>query len=254
MNRVLFRKEMRENRWKLIGGLLYFGVLAVAMVMLYDLTVKMMGGAEMPEAIRADLQVLIKDYALYLWGSWFGKNLFQSGLVFSIIVGMGMVSAEVSKDTMGFLLARPVRREEVFATKYFTGALMLFITVLATSLLAYYVSAGMGKNLSNLTVGKFLLGSLLNFTGFMVLLSLTILFSTLFNETLKAGVAAGAVSVLAGLPGWFPQTAQWSIFRYMQGIEVISGKGFPWPAFLLLVAMSAGLYYLGLIRFCRRDF
>lgn len=176
INQALFFKELREQRWKLAGGLIYFGILAVAVVMLYDLTVGMLSGLKVPAPYAADLQAMIKDYPFYLWGNWFGKNLFQSGLVFSIIVGMGLISSEVSHDTMGFLLARPVRRAEVFATKYFTGAMVLAGTVLVTTLLAYYTSAGLGKDLANLTLGKFMLGALMNFTGFVTVFSLAAFF------------------------------------------------------------------------------
>jgi len=254
INGTLFRKELRESRWKLIGGLIYFGVVAVIMVVLYDFLLKLLGGVSIPGPYRAEAQAMMKDYSVYLWGNWFAKNLFQGGVVFSIIVGMGLISSEVSKDTVGFLLARPVRREDVFAAKYFSGAAVLAITVLTTTLLAFYASAGMDKDLANLTVGTFLLGGLMNFTGFMTVFSLAVLFSAMFNDSLKAGVAAGAVSLLAGLPGWFPQTANWSVFHYMQGFEILTGEGFPWAAFLLLAGFSTGLYYLGMKRFSRRDF
>ncbi|MFZ5640710.1 MAG: ABC transporter permease [Bacillota bacterium] len=254
INRTLFRKEMREQRWKLAGGLIYFGILAVAMVILYDLTVSMLSGLKIPAPYTADLQAMFKEYPFYLWGNWFGKNLFQSGLVFSIIVGMGLISSEVSHDTMGFLLARPVRREEVFATKYFTGAVVLAATILLTTLLVYYTSIGIGKDLANLSLGKLMLGALMNFIGFVTVFSLAAYFSVLFNETIKAGAAAAVVCIIAGLPGWFPPTAKWSLFHYMQGFEIFTGKGFPWAAFLLLAAISTGMYCLGMKRFCRRDF
>ena len=116
MMMTLFRKELREARWKLIVGV---GIAALTGAFLpygFDIlkeSTRMIGDIPWMSGIQRQIEAQASDYRLYLWANWYGKNLPQYLLVLVAIVGGASLAGEVLAPFSS--CSRPVSRKQVFA-------------------------------------------------------------------------------------------------------------------------------------------
>ena len=231
-------KEIIQARWKLIiGG----GVTLAAAVLLtaaYGWLTSLLpitNAAQLPEAARDELALMMSSFDYYVWTQWFADTARQVLGLIAAILGAGLIAGEVSKGTIFFLLSKPVGRERVLLTKYaVSGAILLAVALLGSAGLVV-TAAVMGRPQPLVGV---LLSTLLLWLGTMFVLGLALLFSVLFDDVLRPAVLAIVVTVLLGVPGYFPAWRGWSLPGYWANLPAYLGTGFPTKELLVCLVAA----------------
>lgn len=245
----LWNKEIHAGKFKVLAGLPILVITALVITLGYDFTVKIMEAAPVPDFAREQM-ALFKDFRFYLWSQWFGKNLYQMGSFIAILFGFNMISSEVSRKTMHFLLAKPIRRQDVFKIKYIVNyAALVLVAVISTAVL--YVSAvavGRGYPLLQLIEN-----TIIAVAGMGVVFSIAVYFSTVFDRPMKSFVVSFLVALALAAPGFSQALVRFSVYYQMAGPGIFKGEGFPLLPLAVFVLVSAGLYVLGRNRFVKGD-
>ena len=112
------------------------------------------------------------------------------GMMISIFIGIGLVSKEIDKKTLYTVLSRPVRRWEFILGKYFGLGLTLLVNtfLMAVGFFAALLYVAHGFTQSDLQLLAALYFILLQF---MVIIAITLFFSTFSSPLLSALFALG---------------------------------------------------------------
>ncbi len=248
----LIRKELMENRWKFF---ISFGVLAAFGSTLY-VTYEWLGDIFLSiaglegEAIRQLLGEMMGDYWLFAWANWYGKTFYQLLTLFAIIMGMSLIAGEVGGKTISFLLALPISRQKIYWSKYAAGLLIISTTIIGTTIITYLASQIYGQALPL----KFLAGIPMVLAGSMVVYSIAVLCSVLFDDQVKAGVAAGLLAFLISLPGWVKSLQFLSIYVHMRGWAIFAGQGSWVLPFAIMLLASGAIAWGGARAFQNKDY
>jgi ABC-2 type transport system permease protein len=246
----IWKKELSSVQFKLIIGLLIFVAMAVVIPFLYDQILNIIKNVQVPEMFKNQANMLT-NYNYYIWSQWFGKNLFQMGTILAIIFGSGMISSEVSQNTIQFLLVKPILRKKVFLIKYIVNALAL-ASVVIISTLALYISVIIKGG--SFPISVLLQNMVMAALGCIVIYSMAVYWSTVFDQPMKAAMVSGLVALIIAIPGFIPGLKMFSVYYHMTGYEILMGKSLSLSVILVFGMISAVIYILGQKRFEGRDF
>jgi ABC-type transport system involved in multi-copper enzyme maturation permease subunit len=240
---MLLKKELAENRWKYIIITIYLAITGSSFYLLFQ----WLGGL-LPELFGADSDLarkfignMLEDFQLFAWANWYGKNFYQAMVVFAIILGMSKIAGEISRGTAGFLFTRPLSRRSIYLTKYFAGVSGLAVIIVATTLITMLSAQVFSEPLPP----KFLVGILPVLAGSMVIYSITLVSSIIFEDQVKAAAGAAVVAALISIPSWFSSIRYLSIYYHMQGWPIFLGKNDWQLPMLLMLAISGIICWLG---------
>lgn len=250
-NGVLLKKELNQAKWAIAILLLILGATALSLPFAYSITAKYLQSpqlAVLPETIRRDL-ALIKDFPSFIWGNWFGKNLFQISYLAAITLAVQLFG-EVKHPAMGFLLTKPFSRRGVFANKFFVGALALAGMIAISTVLLFLEVNFIGQQL---VPSLLVQGVLVNILGAWAVFAVTVFLVVRLVSAGKAVlvmwvVTAAVVGASIASGGAFNPTgplACWGVLR---------GEGFPWIGLLVYAVITIALYLLARGRFEHLDF
>lgn len=248
----LAKKEIMENKWKYIVMMIWLVAFGSTLYLGYQWfgnLVKNAVGLD-AEIITRYMGDMIDDFGFYAWANWYGKTFYQSLTVFAILLGISNIANEVNKGTAGFLFTRPMSRNGIYFTKYITGTIGLALLIIASTLITIIISQFYGEPLTL----KFLAGIPMVFAGSLVVYSIAVFFSAIYDDQIKAAVAASLVAIVISIPGWFKSISYLSIYVHMRGWAVYFGEGgwiFPLAAMLLV---SAAIFSLGQRVVNKKDF
>jgi ABC-2 type transport system permease protein len=165
-------------------------------------------------------------------------NLGENFPLAIILVAMGCLVAERERGTLAILLARPVSRASVIASKYLAllGVLLLAVTIGALgagyySWILFDGPPAVDFFLLNLAGGLYL----------AVILALTVLASTLARSTVVAGALSLGLWLAMSLLGSLPRLGDW-LPPALVGLATELGLGARpevWPAVLVSLAIIA---------------
>ncbi|ACB84582.1 ABC transporter permease subunit [Natranaerobius thermophilus] len=157
MIKTLLRKEIIENKWILIIGLLFFTVSAAIVVFSYNL----MDALSLPEIIDAlddppqflvsflqESAAWMQDHTLYVWSQWHSNNVLQIGFILAIILGAVMMAREFNRGTISFLLSKPISREMIYITKVLAGCLIILLSILLPTIFLIVLSLIIGLDIN----------------------------------------------------------------------------------------------------------
>jgi len=246
----LWIKEIQAGKFKFLIGLLVFGVVGVFIPLTYGTIARLMDTVPIP-AQFVEQAKLLKDYGFYIWSQWFGKNLYQFATIMAVIFGSGIISTEVSKKTIQFLLAKPIRRQEVFMIKYVVNYSALALVVIISTLALYIAVITTGHSFPFTVIMQ---NTVMALAGSSVIFSTSVYFSTVFDQTLRSVLVSLAVALMFSIPGLFSVVRDFSIYYHMSGYEIFIGKGFPFIPVIVMIIVSGVLYQMANRRFSRRDF
>lgn len=249
-SRGIWQKELKAGTWKFAVGILLLLFTAISIPLIYEYTIKLMSNTPVPEFARGQLASL-KDFRYFVWSQWFGKNLTQMGAMVAIIFGAGIVSSEVTRRTIHFLLAKPIRREEIFTVKYIVNLVNIALITALSTLALYITLVAVNRTYP---AAQMLQQTILAAAGLSVIYSIAVYFSTVFDQTIKSAVASILAMFLLYVPGWVAPFEKYSLFYQMSGQGIYEGRGFPLITLVILVGLAALFYILGRKRFARRDF
>lgn len=247
-NSVLLKKEWRESAWKHVTALVILSVLGISLPFLFEWMGKIQidFGGELGEAYRRQMS----DFNLYMWANWYGKNLYQVLVIYAVIVGMAQVAGEVGRNTAGFLFSKPLGRELIYRSKFISGAIAIIIVAAIATILTYLTAQLAGRELPAL----FLAGLPVNVAGLLVIYSLALMFSVMFDDQLKAGAVAFFAALVIAIPGWIPGYGMYSLYRQMNAWPVYTGDGMQIPAIALMLLAVWAFYRIGLGQLMKKDF
>lgn len=236
LGRSLFRKEIRENTLKFIFGVLLLGTVALI------ITITAIS-ASCPQNFFLQQDNMPETLSSYFWNQWSAKGLPLAGILVSIILGAGVFAQEKARGTLFFLASTPLSRRNIYDTKVAAGLVLLFACIIGTTLLLILFTSFYGISLPVL---PFVIGAFLAFCGIAVIYQVTIIFSILTDDPLKAGVASVLLSFLLSIPGLFEGGQKYSLLLQMQSRNSALEEPFSWFFFLLMAALFFALRHLGL--------
>ncbi len=247
-------KELIEARWKAITCGLLALVLVEASAATYDLLKPVLSNnssLQMPQFLQQQVQQLTSSYSLYVWGNWFAKNGAEILAVLAAVLGAGLIAGEVSKGTIFLLLGKSISRERVLLTKYVVSALILFaVTVLSSvALIITAAIAGYSQQLGGIMISTVLL-----WLGVLFVLGLALLFSVLFKDVLRPLLCTLVITILAIIPGFFPNWGAWSLLGYWSSQAAYLGQSFPTKELIICLVAAALPLFLALILFRRQAY
>ena len=248
VNSVLVKKEWRESLWKHTLFLALLIILGCSLPFFFEWLgkIQLNLGGDLGEALRQQQN----NFTLYMWANWYGKNLYQLLVVYAVLVGMAQVAGEVGRNTAAFLFSKPLTRETVFRSKFVAGATAMIAVMAVTTLLTYLAVFLFGKELTPL----FLAGLPVNAAGILLIYSLALMFSVVFDDQLKAGAAAFGAALVIGIPGWFPSYGMYSLYRQMHAWPVYTGDGYQLVAIVIMLLATWLCYRIGLALLLKKDF
>ncbi len=233
----LLAKELREARWKwIVGG----GALLVTMLtlcLMFDFLSSMAAeGIPLPEPWASQVLRQMRDYGVYAWLNWYGKNLYQIVLVIAVILGSAPLTGERSLGTLEFLLSQPLGRRCIFITKFTGGLLVLWLLVVLSTLAVGPCSWLAGHTLD---LGGFLRGLPVSLGAAALFYSITFLFSAILrSEPLKVALVSGVTSAGLLALGSIPALRDISLARHLAAAGTLEGGPIRWDVSLLLLAAS----------------
>ncbi|MHB0884475.1 MAG: ABC transporter permease [Bacillota bacterium] len=239
LNRQVWLKEWRENRWKSIAFGLVLMVNAVITAFFFDQMTRLLKDITLPKWAEGQLVTQMAAYSAYVWSNWFGKNLYQMATLFLVLYGISAMASEVSRGTSSFLLSKPVRRGTVLFSKWLASAVGFALVTVLSTLLLYPASLAAGHSYE---IGRHLAALPMVIAAGLVVLSLSFVFSVVFDDPVKAGGGATLALLVLSLPSWFAKLRQWSLFYYLSAGPV-AVDGSPHWGFVLLMLVLAGAVY-----------
>jgi len=202
----LLAKEMREQlrTMRLIVVLAVFGAFGILSPVL---------AKALPDIIKAaggDIQITVPTPTVRDAMDQFAKNVGQMGALIAILISMGAVATEKERGTAGFLLTKPVGREEFLLGKIAAIAILLGLGLALAGLLAAAYTAVLFEPLS---VAETVASIALLWLSLAVYAAITFLASVITRSALVAGgvgfgafIGAGIISALPTIGPYMPSS------------------------------------------------
>jgi ABC-2 type transport system permease protein len=227
--------------------------MAVMLPLVYDIMKDIVGmiPGEQLDKYQSLMPVnIFNNFSIYTWSQWNAKNLTQIGTIITILVGMNLIAGEINSQTASFLLTRPISRRTVFFSKALAGALIIILSV-AVSTLAMIITVQFTPH--SLEAGRLTVATIITTAGFLVLLALTMFFSTIIDEPVKAGGLTVLVVIIMSVFGIFRQTRPLSLFNHMYAAQYFLGGVFPLRPLVVMGLMVIALLGAGIYIFERKE-
>lgn len=165
------------------------------------------------EYIRNDLERMRQpDYPVELAGME-AKDVYEAGkymvlVPLAALLGVALVSGEVSRGAILFLLSRPISRPRIFLTKYSVGALALLATALLSGVGIMLSGYAHGYPAAAMKAAEILASAALFWLGTLSVLGVALLASVLFKDIIRSVVATVvALYVAISAPSWIAEIA-----------------------------------------------
>ncbi len=160
------------------------------------------------------------------------KNISQVSLFVMIFIFMGAINVEKEKGTAAFLLVKPVKSYQFILSKYISMTFLLFISIIISTTICGIYTHILFKTINILHLLKM---SLFLFVYLHTILSITLLFSSLFSKQIVSGISTFITWILLEtlstikiiglfLPGRLSNEAQTTVFDMSARIEPIIGS------------------------------
>jgi ABC-2 type transport system permease protein len=199
----LLAKEMREQvrTMRLIVVLAVFGAFGILSPVM---------AKALPDIIKAagsHMQITVPTPTVRDAMDQFTGNVGQIGALIAILISMGAVATEKERGTAGFLLTKPVGREEILVGKIAAIAIVLGLGLALAGILAAVYTAFLFEPLS---VPGTVASIALLWLSLAVYAAVTFLASVVTRSALVAGGIGFGVFIVAGIVSAVP-----TIGRYM---------------------------------------
>ena len=169
--------------------------------------------ARYAEYLRNDLERMYRpDYPVELAGQE-AKDIYEAGkymvlVPLAALLGVALVSGEVSRGSILLLLSRPISRTRVFLTKYSVGAALLLAAALLSGVGIMVSGYAHGYPAAAINVAEILASAGLFWLGALSVLGVAALASVLFRDVIRSVVATVVALYLASsAPSWISEIA-----------------------------------------------
>jgi ABC-2 type transport system permease protein len=258
---IIAKKDLQENRWKFTIFLLILMVTEIVVIYFYpafkemqpDLNSKMIGMPKFLKELAQKQLIIITGYPAYLGSQWFEKNLKQFSVIFALLFAMSCIAKETENKTLGLLLSKPISRTRIILEKFITISGGIFFITLLSSLIIYPLSLLWGRDLTELTITRLILGNIVIFSLAFVIFSYTFFFSVLFNDQVKAAVGGIVVTLVFWLLTLFRLTKNYSIFSHCNSLPLFLEEKMAWNETSLLFLVGIFFLVLSIYTFNRKE-
>lgn len=254
LNRAIFYKELREDRWKIVTFAAVLLISAAVNVFFFNYLQGLFktAGGTIPDMFKSQIDAMMSAYSSYVWSNWFGKSFYQMSTLFLLLLGMSTVASEVSRGTVGYLLTKPVSRGATLFSKWLAQVVIFVVIGVVGTLLLYPMSLTIGQNYD---VGLHLAALPLALSAGLVVLTLSVVASVVLDDPVKAGGASAVALLAISVLSFFKATQHWSLFYYFSAAPVALSGGDPqWLYVLLMLTITAVLYVAGARLLEEKDF
>jgi len=159
------------------------------------------------------------------------KNMSQFGVILGLLLTMGAVAQEKEKGTAAMILVKPLSRGSFIAAKFVSQAVLFAICLVIAGVAAYYYTLLLFEAMNIL---NWLLLNLFLWVYVLVIVAITLFFSTLVKSQIAAGGMALGVFIIVSAMG-----SILGVGKYLPG-ELIT-----WGVRLMLGDSSASWIALG---------
>lgn len=213
---------------------LFFGLMSPPVAKLAPEIVK----SAMPEGMSLKIP---PPTILDSFGQYF-KNLAQLGILAIILLSMGLVSEEKSRGTLQLVITKPVSRTVVVISKFVAQNILIVGSMIVSAMICYLYSAAIFKDGKLL---EFAQANLLFITYYILIITITIFFSTILSSQIAAGglsiITLAVLSILPSLHKFFENYSPVALTRIANKIMLdqakISQAGWPIALSLMLVLL-----------------
>ena len=217
---TLYHKEILENarNYKLISVVLIFAFFGLASPLAAYYIPDIMAYATKSQNIKIEIPPPTYHDALMQYV----KNISQMCVFIMIIINMGIVSGEKDRGTAVFLLVKPVSRKGFIFAK-----LASVFSISALALLTSFILCALYTYLffNVIPVRIFILQNLLIYLYLICILSVTVMFSSLFSSQIPAGILTFFVWILFTLFSQFGKAGTYSPDHLIGNASVLSAGG-----------------------------
>ncbi|MDR2546159.1 MAG: alpha/beta fold hydrolase [Lachnospiraceae bacterium] len=207
---VFFKKEMYESvkthRLLIMGAVfLLFGMMSPLLARFTPEIIKWAMASD-PSLAGMDLSAMITvPTAFDSWAQFYG-NTGMMGLIVLVVVFSGMISTELSRGTLTIMLSKGLSRKTVVAAKLTAAIFIWTICYMLSAITAWgYTVYIFDESVANLFLALF---SIWLFG--VLLLALTMLAATLWNNAFVCILAVGLVVVVMNLVGMIPAIGKYN--------------------------------------------
>ena len=263
---VVFRRALRDWRGGILGWGVGFAALAAMVGTFYPLINTLEGLNEV--VMRMLENPLIRAFAgdvedMTSAEGFLATKFFTTAplilAIYMVTLGLSIVAGEEERGTLDILLSTPVPRWRVVVEK-FAALGVAALAVLGMCYLGLVGIRAVTPELQVVSPWRLAEGVLSMLPALLLMAALTLLLSTVLrSRAMAGGVAAGIivgsyfVSTLASLaPEVLGALSRASLFSYYRPQEVLR-HGMAWGDFVLLSAVAALFFGLGVVFFQRRD-
>ncbi|MBI1853651.1 MAG: ABC transporter permease subunit [Planctomycetes bacterium] len=253
---TIFWKTLREEWLKALGCTLILTIATAIAIFYYP---------QFKEKYKLLLEVLPKfivpvigdvlqlGYSGYIGFQHFMKAANAVGAIFALLVGTSAISRETESGTIHFLLSQPVSRTSMLLQKF--SALMIIVSapIFVSALTIVPLSRAIGETMK---LQPLMLCSVYMSLEIWLVLAYAFLFSVLFDEQIRAGAAAGAVTAVSAILLLVEQTNTYSFFSHTSLGHlkpILNGTGYPWIDSEWFAAGAAAIVAVALLVFRRKD-
>lgn len=185
------------------------------------------------------------------WDNWFHTNAIGLLAIFAAILGTSLISGEVSRGSIFFLLSKPVSRERVLLTKYATSALLILLVALIGALLVYIIGSTAGHSL---VLANILMSVALAWTGTLFVLGLTLVFSVLLHDSVRPALIALSITAMLALPLLLPGGHSLSLISSWFNADTYFRGTFPFTGLLVNLVAAIVPLLIALLLFRKKAY
>ncbi|MBT9175260.1 MAG: hypothetical protein DDT22_00934 [candidate division WS2 bacterium] len=245
-------KEWLESRWRFYIGLIVFSLFSLLNVVLYPwlktmITPEFISMVELilkqmpfisPEQVQGAFNL---NWNVYLYSSWISKTLYQGMAIYLLFMAAPLLASEESRGTLEFLIAKPISSFKIITAKYSINLIETIIVAVFSTLILFPASLYMNEFFD---FSLFFSGLAQSIVGIVFLFSVAFCISSLCKDQVKAIAFSALAYIALSLPSYLPKYHHLSIFRFMQGINILSKEPISWGTIFLLAAASLILMLL----------
>jgi ABC-type transport system involved in multi-copper enzyme maturation permease subunit len=302
-------KEWRDARWKLALGMFAFLVIVVVGPRSYEKIladvqreIEMMRldlqapdrsgvpeeiweGENYAEQIRRDIEEMQEPgYSVKVAG-WEVRGIQDTGnyvvvLPLAGLLGVGLVSGEVSRGSIFLLLSGPISRGRMLLVKYSVCAACLLLVALVGAVGAIVSAYAHGYPSEAVDVGEILVHAALIWLGALFVLGLALLASVVLRDVIQTIIATAATVylILTGpdllrsllewifwissdynrpwreMRDWYGVFDRWNLAYYWVGMDPYTGKTMMTQSFLVCLVAAVPPLLMALWLFRRKAY
>jgi len=242
----LWFKEIKEYRKLFLFCLLFTILLGIIIPYYYDQVLELPGNISAWEGITAS------SLHETSWLQWTSVVLLQLAVITGIVLGFSSLSRELTGQTLGFLLSKPVSRREIVTTKAVVGVTLLIFYIFGTSLLFGLLSWKYGVGFPG--PDSFFLSATVTFIISVIAYMTAFFFSALFSRSWLSALASILLWGAMFIPELNIAYEDYGIFSAMQEAGFWLGEENAFIPIGIGIVLAGIFYELAVYTWSRREY